>query len=203
MLAPTGEETMAGRALPTFRKAMKPRHSDSLILIWQLAELEARHLNSPTIEPTHLLLGLLKSVDVDLLTLFANHSPNRDEILEEALREVRRLRTVFETAGLDARAFRRALRRQTAGPLGSPSDSQRLRRSKSAKQVFADAEHFAEIGNSMVFPVHLFYAVLSSTDETHSSLMVRLGCTPDRLRKVARREVMTGCARDQAQAGRN
>ena len=183
---------------------MKPRHSDSLILIWQLAELEARHLNSPTIEPTHLLLGLLKSVDLDLLTLFANHSPNRDEILEEALREVRRLRTVFETAGLDARAFRRVLRRQTADPSsGSPSDSQPLRRSKSAKQVFADAEHFAEIANCIVFPVHLFFALLSNTADTHSHLMVRLGCNPARLRKVAKREVLLGCVRDQAQAGRN
>jgi hypothetical protein len=203
MLAPTGEETMADRALPTFRKAMKPRHSESLILIWQLAELEARHLHSPTIEPTHLLLGLCKSVDVDLLALFVEHSPNRDEILEEVLREVRRLRTIFETSGLDARAFRRALRRQAAGPEGSPPESQRLRRSKSAKQVFADAEHFAEIGNCTVFPVHLFYAVLSSMGETHGSLLVRLGCTPDRLHKVARREVMLGSVRDQAQAGRN
>src|SRR5260221_6710788 len=104
--APTGNgaESMRGRhagQVPrTSKQAMKPRHSDSLILVWQLAELEARHLNSPTIEPTHLLLGILRSVDVDLLALFANHSPNRDEILEEALREVRRLRTVFETAGL-------------------------------------------------------------------------------------------------------
>jgi hypothetical protein len=182
---------------------MKPRHSDSLILVWQLAELEARHLNSHTIEPTHLLLGLCKSVDVDLPALFAEHSPSRDEILEELLREVRRLRTVFDTAGLDARAFRRALRRQTAAPACSSSDSQRLRRSKSAKQVFADAEHFAEIGNCMVFPVHLLYAILSSMDEPHSNLMVRLGYAPDRLQKVARREAISDWVRDHAQAGRN
>jgi hypothetical protein len=194
---------MAGRALLTFRQAMKPRHSDSLILIWQLAELEARHLNSPTIEPTHLLLGLCKSVDVDLLALFAEPSPNRDQILEEVLREVRRLRTVFETAGLDARAFRRALRRQAGGSAGTPAESQRLRRSKSAKQIFADAEHFAEIANCIVFPVHLCFALLSSTANAHSHLMVRLGCNPVRLRKVANREVLLGCVRDQAQAGRN
>jgi Clp amino terminal domain, pathogenicity island component len=150
---------------------MKARHSDSLILIWQLAELEAKHLNCPRIEPSHILLGLCKSVDVDLAALFAEHSPNRDKILEELLREVRRLRTVFETAGLDARAFRRALRQQAGGYMSSPPESQHLRRSKEAKQVFADAEHFAEIANCMVFPVHLLYAVLSSTDDVHSHLI--------------------------------
>jgi hypothetical protein len=155
---------------------MKPRHSDSLILIWQLAELEAKHLHSPRIEPIHLLLGLCKSVDIDLPALFSKYSPNRDEILEESLREVRRLRTVFQTAGLDVRAFRRALRRKAGGRRSSPSECQRLRRSTEAKQVFADAEHFAEMANSSVFPVHLFYAVLSGADYAPVSLMVRLGC---------------------------
>jgi hypothetical protein len=182
---------------------MKARHSDSLILIWQLAELEARHLHSPTIEPTHLLLGLCKSVDVDLPALFAEHSPDRDEILEELLREVRRLRTVFETVGLDARGFRRALRRQAGGHTSSPPEFQRLHRSKETKQVFADAEHIAEIANCMVFPVHLLYAVLSSSGETHSHLIVRLGCNPERLQKAAKREAMLGWIRNQAQAGRN
>jgi hypothetical protein len=182
---------------------MKARHSDSLIFIWRLAELEAKHLNSPTIAPLHLLLGLCKSVDVDLPGIFSEHSPNRDEILEEVLREVRRLRTIFQTAGFDARAFRRALRRQAGGDTSSPPGSQPLQRSKAAKQVFADAEHFAEIANCIVFPVHLLFAVLSSTADAHSHLMVRLGCNPARLRKVAKREVMLGCVRDQAQAGRN
>jgi hypothetical protein len=182
---------------------MKARHSDSLIFIWRLAELEAKHLNSPTIDPLHLLLGLCKSVDVDLPSIFAEHSPNRDEILEEAFREVRRLRTVFQTAGLDARAFRRALRRKAGGHRSSPSEPQRLRRSKEAKEVFADAEHFAEIANCMVFPVHLFYSVLLNTDEMHTDLMVRLGCNPERVKKVAKREAMLGRIQHQGRAGRN
>jgi hypothetical protein len=45
---------------------MKSRHSSSLILIWRIAEFEARHLNASTIEPTHLLLGLCKVVDLDM-----------------------------------------------------------------------------------------------------------------------------------------
>jgi hypothetical protein len=69
---------------------MKVRHSDSLILIWQLAELEARQLKASIIEPTHLLLGLCKSVDLGLPTLVQKDSPDRDEVLEELLRQDRR-----------------------------------------------------------------------------------------------------------------
>src|SRR5881396_287718 len=88
-----------------FHADMKSRHSNSLILIWRLAEFEARHLDTSTIEPTHLLLGLCKVVDLDLPELVAKDSPNRDEVLEELLRDVRKLRTVFRAAGLDAKAF--------------------------------------------------------------------------------------------------
>ena len=54
----------------------------------RLAELEARQLKASTIEPTHLLLGLCKSVDLDLPVLVQKDPPDRDEVLEEFLREV-------------------------------------------------------------------------------------------------------------------
>ena len=41
-------------------------HSNSLILVWRVAEFEARHSKASTIEPTHLMLGLCKVVDLDL-----------------------------------------------------------------------------------------------------------------------------------------
>ena len=79
------------------------KHSASLILVWRVAEFEARHAKASTIEPTHLLLGLCKVVDLDLPEFVAKDAPDRDEVLEELLREVRRLRTVFRAAGLDAK----------------------------------------------------------------------------------------------------
>lgn len=182
---------------------MKVRHSDSLILIWRLAELEARQLKASTIEPTHLLLGLCKSVDLDLLALVQKDSPDRDEVLEELLREVRRLRTIFRAAGLDARCFRRALRRKSGGDRIAPSESQRLRRSKAAKQVFADAEHLAEMANSVVFPVHLLYAVVSTEDELRDDLLDQLGVEPARLEKVAKREAMPPWAGERRAPGNN
>ena len=78
-----------------------------------------------------------------------------------------------------------------------------MRRSKAAKEVFADAEHFAEMANSMVFPVQLLYAVVSTEDEMRDDLLDQLGIEPKRLRKVANHEVMFQAGREQRFTGPN
>jgi hypothetical protein len=50
------------------------RHIDSLILVWHIAEIEARNLGSRHIDPPHLFLGLLKIVDLDLEKALAKSS---------------------------------------------------------------------------------------------------------------------------------
>lgn len=183
---------------------MSVRHSNSLIFIWRLAELEAKLLKSLTIEPTHLLLGLCKSVDIDLPGLFEKRSPDREEILGELLREVGRLRSIFETARFDARRFRRALRRLCVEEnRTAPQESQQLRRSKASKQLFARSERFAEASNCIVFPVHLLYAVLSTKEESRDNLMLQLAVDLQCLRKVAKREVLLGWMGDRSVVGRN
>lgn len=169
---------------------MKARHSDSLILAWRVAEYEARALKATTIEPTHLLLGLCKMVDLDLPALVAKTAPDRDELLEEVLREVRRLRSVFKAASLDAKAFRRALRQACLPPRGVGLVTEQLRRSKEAKEVFLDAEHFAEMANTAVYPAHLLCAVLLAKDESRDNVMNNLGVDKKRLRQVAKQEIV-------------
>jgi len=169
---------------------MKSRHSNSLILIWRIAEFEARNLNASTIEPTHLLLGLCKIVDLDLPELVSKDSPDRDEVLEELLREVRRLRTVFRAAGLDAKVFRRRLRRASPERRFSLDESERLRRSSAAKQIFADAEHFAQLGSGTVYPVHLLYATMLAEDEHRDATLDELEIEKKRLTNIAKREVV-------------
>ena len=166
------------------------KHSPSLILVWRVAEFEARHAKASTIEPNHLLLGLCKVVDLDLPEFVTKDAPDRDEVLEELLREVRRLRTVFRAAGLDAKTFRRKLRRASPERRFALDDSERLRRSSAAKQVFADAEHFAQLGSSAVYPVHLLYAALLAEDEHRDSTLVELNIEKKRLMSVAKREVL-------------
>ena len=169
---------------------MKPRHSNSLILVWRVAEFEAHHLNAATIEPTHLLLGLCKVVDLDLLSLVSKDLPDRDEVLEELLHEIRRVRTIFHAAGLDAKKFRCRLRHSVEGGRFTFVDSERMCRSKAAKQVFADAEHFAIISDDMVYPAHLLYAVLLAEDENRDQVLKELSIDKERLQEVAKREIV-------------
>ncbi len=166
------------------------KHSPSLIFVWRVAEFEARHAKASTIEPTHLLLGLCKVVDLDLPEFVAKDAPDRDEVLEELLREVRKFRTVFRAAGLDAKTFRRKLRRASPERRFSLGDSERLRRSSAAKQIFADAEHFAQLGSGAVYPVHLLYAVLLVDDEHRDAILAELNVEKKRLLTVSKREVL-------------
>jgi ATP-dependent Clp protease ATP-binding subunit ClpC len=178
-------------ALKILTPSVKAQHSDSLILVWRVAEFEARNLNYSSIEPAHLLLGLCKIVDLDLPELVSKDTPNRNDILEEVLREVRRLRTVFRTAGLDAKSFRRRLRRASAERRFSMIESGRLRRSSAAKRVFAEAEHLAHIGGGTVYPVHLLYASLVAKDEHRDTTLTELGIEKKRLMNAVNDETLT------------
>jgi ATP-dependent Clp protease ATP-binding subunit ClpA len=172
---------------------MKPRHSTSLILAWRIAELEARHLKAAFLEPSHLLLGLCKMVDLDLTTLVPKETPNRDAVLEELLREVRRLREVFGKADFDARRFRRRFR-QVLTVLTTGSSVMeargRLHRTDDAKDTFAEAERMACLGDGTVFPVHLLHALLAAQDAARDEVLTELGIDKGRLREAAKRGVI-------------
>lgn len=93
---------------------MSARHSQSLLLVWRVAEIEARNANASEIDLTHLWLGLCKVVDIDLPSAVSRRAPDREEVLEELLREIKRLRRVFRAGAMDACAFRRKLRAKAA-----------------------------------------------------------------------------------------
>lgn len=166
------------------------KHSVSLILVWRVAEFEARQAKASIIQPAHLLLGLCKIVDLDLPEFVAKDAPDRDEILEELLREVRRLRTVFRAVGLDAKTFRRKLRQVSAECRFTFDDSERLHRSSATKQIFAEAEHFAQLGSNAVYPVHLLYSGLLANDEHRDATLAELSVDKKHLLTVSKREVL-------------
>ncbi len=168
---------------------MKAGHSHSLILIWRLAEHEAQQLGAQNIEPTHLLLGLCKAVDVDLRAIVPTGAIDFDLVLEELLREVRRLRNVFQITSLDVRTFRRALRSRIGGGRLCPSELQFLHRSECSKQIFDQAGKFAEMSDSLVYPVQLLYALVSIQDEQRDSLLKEMGVDLTNLVKAAKHAI--------------
>ena len=88
---------------------------------------------------------------------------------------------------LNARAFRRAASQRRGQPLYSLRGGA-LASQQNAKQVFVDAEHFAAIANSPVYPTHLLYAALLTDDESRDAIMNELAINKNRLRQVAKRE---------------
>src|SRR5206468_10952386 len=105
-----------------------------------------------------------KVVHLDLSELVSKNAPDRDAVLEESLREVRKLRTVFRTAGVDTKLLRRSLRKAAPERRFELNESDRIRRNPAAKRVFANAEHFAQFSGGIVYPVHLLYAALLAED---------------------------------------
>jgi ATP-dependent Clp protease ATP-binding subunit ClpA len=166
------------------------RHTSSLFLIWQVAEFEARQLKASNIEPIHLLLGLSKTVDLDLIALVPKDVANRNEVVEECLREVRRLRNVFRSANLNAAIFRRRIRRASGEQRFSFEQSECLHRSPSARKLFADAEHLAQLAGGVVYPVHLLYTVLTTKDPCRDEVLKELGIDKKRLREAVRQELL-------------
>lgn len=171
---------------------MKPSPSHSLLLVWQIAEMETRHLHTEVIAPHHLLIGLCKIVDVDLPSLLPKDAPDRDAILEELLREVRRVRTVFHTTKIDPRTLRRNLRRASEGSHDVALPKGTLHRTTASKDVFADAERFAEVAGSPVFPIHLLYALVLTKDLDRDAVLSDLGCSLARLVAATKQETLRG-----------
>jgi ATP-dependent Clp protease ATP-binding subunit ClpA len=166
----------------------KTKFSASALVIWRLAELEARNLGSREIEPTHLLLGLAKSVDVDLPAVLDKATPDYNDTLEELLREVRRIRTAFGNAEADPKVLRRRLRKLAMNGRAPAVAEEHLHRSDRTKRIFLNASQLAEIAGGTLYPVHLMLAVLLASDERRDEILEELGVNGKRLAQAARQE---------------
>ena len=159
------------------------------MVIWQIAELHARKLQAEKIEPHHLLLALAKCVDLDLTALVPKSTPKHDEILEQLLREVRRVRTVFQKGGLNAKAYRRKLRNEVTQMTVSLRGQATLHRSALTKKLFQEAQYYAELSEQVVYPVHLLLAVLLAKVKNSDDLLRERGVDKKRLQETARDEI--------------
>lgn len=169
---------------------MKARHSHGVRFAWQVGDLEARHLHAAFLEPGHLLLGLCKSVDIDLPSSIPSGVPERDRLLEELLREFRELREAFCSGSLDATRFRRHYR--SLLPLGSAgfaAPEGRLHRTDASKDAFFAAEQIALLTGNVIFPLHLLYSLLSEPDSLRREAMAHIGVDEACLRVAVRTQL--------------
>lgn len=107
-------------------------------------------MGAHTIEPVHLFLGLLKSVDIDLnaLEMVQTKDPATVAGIASDLADIR---VALHRSEIQSTLARRRLRR-LLGKIGPPTDSP-LRRSSSSRMIFSIAEAF--VGSGLVRPIHL------------------------------------------------
>lgn len=165
------------------------RYSDSCVVVWKIAELEARNLKTSEIEPTHLFLALCKVVDVDLASLIPDEMADRSHLIAELSREAATLRKVMADAGLKPKQFRRMLREQCHGSTDEELPDGRLHRSKQTRGVFSLAEKASLLTGAVVYPIHLLSAVLRVSDATLDGLATQLGVDLAKLLSLAKEEV--------------
>jgi hypothetical protein len=122
--------------------------------------------------------------------MVSKETPNRDKVLDELLHEIRRIKSVFRAAKLDAKIFRRRLRMSAADRELGLSNPDQIHRSKAAKKVFADAERLAALVDSNVYPAHLLYAVLLAEDDKRDGALAEIGIPMNDLQDDAKREVL-------------
>ena len=156
------------------------KHIDSLMVVWHIAEIEARHLGSRQIEPSHLFLGLLKIVDLDLKKALAK-STGIDS--EAVVTEAGFLRSCFGEYDLDTTRIRRRFRRYLKKDKEPVDSSIHLRRSQKARAAFSRAERLAESNDGCVHPLHLATALLQEQDASIESILEESGCFPTELRR--------------------
>ena len=168
------------------------QHSQSLLLVWRVADFEARQANSKEIEPVHFLIALCKIVDLDLPALFSKSTSGRDAILEECLHEAGRLRRVFEMTGIDPARFRRRLRSKCKPQDRVTVGEQFLHRTHAARAVFADTEAFADFASSAAFPIHLLYSLLIAPGLNTEEILRQCAIDELRLKQVTKDEMLRG-----------
>lgn len=138
------------------------RHSDSLLIAWRLAELEAANLHCAELEPEHYFLALLKLGELDVAAILAENTTLSDQRIQQEVCSVLIMASCLATAGLETTQIRRRLRR--ALPRGSNSEKvgTHLRRSGLSREVFAEADQVAaQTTSGMLEPLHLLAGILT------------------------------------------
>jgi hypothetical protein len=135
------------------------KYSDSLLLVWRVSDFEARNLSADFVEPQHLFLGLLKSVDLSLNVISKLLEIDTQKLAEIA-RDLADVRTTFEKCQINTTLVRRRLRKIAADHTHPKTTQKKLRRSSESRAIFKIAEVFS--GASIVKPIHLL-SILSET----------------------------------------
>lgn len=140
------------------------RHSETLLIAWRLAELEAANLRCAELDPEHFFLALLKLVELNVATILTENTTLTNQRIEQEMTFVRALAAAFEAVGLETTQTRRRLRRTL--PRGSEPETAgaHLRRSALSREVFGTAElEASQRACELVEPLHLLTGIVAAS----------------------------------------
>lgn len=150
--------------------------------------MEAAHAQQSEIAPGHFFLGLLKAADLDWASVLGDNPSFTTDDIELIEVQVGGLRHCYERVNMDVTRTRRQTRKVLAegGGQRDSEQTQKLRRSPAARQMFAKAEKLASKRDGLVVPMDLLLALLET--EADSSYLAQAlglsGCSAVDLIKV-------------------
>jgi len=154
--------------------------SSGVLLVWEVASLEAQVAMHATIKAGHFFIALCKVVDLPLNEIWPDPPPEAVEEIQSAMAQVAELRDVFQRAELDPVRCRRRLR----GLLGveglAPVDGI-MHRDPLSRRIFEQASRLAaDAGEREFRPVHLLLALLRH-EGPWQTVLEELGIAPEAL----------------------
>lgn len=135
------------------------KYSESLNLVWKISSIEARNLSARFIEPQHLFLGLLKSVDINL-SAFSQFLEFDTTKLAQIARDLSDVRMAFDRCQIESTPVRRRLRIIETENKDITLSEKKLRRSTESRAIFKFAE--AYVGDGIVKPIHILSIISES-----------------------------------------
>jgi ATP-dependent Clp protease ATP-binding subunit ClpC len=172
--------------------------SDSINILWLLAEREAFSNGFEVILPGHFWIALGKAVDLDLgafLTNAQDEIKQRETTIKE---EFEAIQKVFSEAGIPAQKFRRSLR--TSMGRGEHSNGQLpIHRGQSVRTAFRRAGRLVQDSETYLLPIHLCYGLMTLSDPVLDTVLEVCGSTASRLKEAITQQIVRLVAVDRGE----
>lgn len=153
-------------------------YSPSIILVWNIAALEAKTGKASVIAPAHLLLGVCKLCELDP-ERYCPRPIRRDRSQRQEFEsDIETLRQWFASWGLDLTRFRRRLRSLIASGDTQSNTSGIMHRSALSRRVFERAEEISSLQTAdkpVLRPYHLLQALLELPASPWEALLEEMG----------------------------
>jgi ATP-dependent Clp protease ATP-binding subunit ClpC len=153
-------------------------YSNSALIAWNIAGVEAQAGHAAEIEPAHVMLGLCKLCDINVDELGDRVFQGDHSLRAQFENDLQILRRLFKRGQIPPTQFRRRLRALVKQDGPPPPSQSTMHRSSDCRLLFEHAEHLVEQHDGKSQPVrahHLLVAILELENPSWASLYEEFG----------------------------